>query len=493
MKNRLLLFSILLLICSNTIEVSAQNIVRNFILRSKEKVKYTETVIEKKKIGEGWSEEFKDVEKTDYEEFLLNVALHFSTEAYKHKDNPFLQEDLVKAISATKKHSSPMEIKVCDLIKNEKTTEGIFAKLKTLKDYNVFSNDEMESYIAEFQRYPNCKRSTKTVIFNFEVENGILKSELPFIYDAENGKRILVTDLLEQAKRKGTKCVITGIKSIESNYIMFEQSCADPSWDKIQIEKDDPTLTPYAKSLMEKVKDYKIFTIQNIFGDYIQEFNFKRLNGSYERKKVLLPEKLNNCNNTEKIRKRMLEVMFGKSDGDVEALVTEGVKKWVLEHGRGSDMLFMSGLGLVSFGFEDQSVHNNSKNTFIVFDKTTGEEISVKDLIKDKDGFLKFVNSHNYYMAGFIFDSTNIERNKKYGSSFRSYIRHSGGYFGKFDGLKEFPTSWWFAFNKMDGLIPIEFNTTKNRIFLDYDDIRKYIDPKYLDLMDKATKAIVEN
>lgn len=102
MKNRLLLFSILLLICSNTIEVSAQNIVRNFILRSKEKVKHTETVIEKKEIGEGWSEEFKDVEKTDYEEFHLNVALHFSTEAYKHKDNPFLQEDLVKAIQQPK-------------------------------------------------------------------------------------------------------------------------------------------------------------------------------------------------------------------------------------------------------------------------------------------------------------------------------------------------------------------------------------------------------
>ena len=60
---------------------------------------------------------------------------------------------------------------------------------------------------------------------------------------------------------------------------------------------------------------------------------------------------------------------------------------------------------------------------------------------------------------------------------------------GPFPGIKEFPTSWWFSFNKMDEIVPVEFNTPTARIFLDYADIKKYINPKYRKVMDRAVKS----
>ena len=184
--------------------------------------------------------------------------------------------------------------------------------------------------------------------------------------------------------------------------------------------------------------------------------------------------------------------MFGRSDGDLEELITEGVKKWVSRYGRGSQMLLYVGDGLVSFGFENLSVRDNSSNTFIVFDKTTGEEIAVKDLIKDQKGFMDYVNSFNMYFAGFLFDSTNVERGPKVGENLRSYLKHSGGYLAPFNGWKEFPISWWFAFSNMDGFVSVEFNTSSSRIFLNYSDIRAFIDPKYHEVLDRAVKSIGE-
>jgi hypothetical protein len=186
----------------------------------------------------------------------------------------------------------------------------------------------------------------------------------------------------------------------------------------------------------------------------------------------------------------MMKVMFGSADGDEVSLIVEGVKKWVPEYGRGSQMLFNVGDGLVSFGFENLSTYSNVSNTFIVFDKTTGEEIGVDDLIKDKKGFMDYVNSHNVYFAGFLFDSTNVDRGTKVGSEIRGYLKHSGGYLAPFKGLSEFPTSWWFAFSKKDDFVVVEFNTKQSRVFLNYSDIKAFIDPKYHDIMDRAVKSI---
>lgn len=182
----------------------------------------------------------------------------------------------------------------------------------------------------------------------------------------------------------------------------------------------------------------------------------------------------------------MLEVMFGSSDVNSEDLIAEGVKKWVPKSEIGKRMVLSEGEGVVSFGFENLSKRNSDKDTFIVFDKTTGEEIDVKDLIKDKKGFLDYVNSFNMYYGGYLFDSTNVKR----GPNVPSHLLSTGATKTSFNGWKEFPTSWRFKFSKIDKFIPVEFNTKDSRIFLNYNDIKAFIDPKYQEVLDRAVKSI---
>ena len=62
-----------------------------------------------------------------------------------------------------------------------------------------------------------------------------------------------------------------------------------------------------------------------------------------------------------------------------------------------------------------------------------------------------------------------------------------------FNGLDEFPTMWWFPFNQYDNvLVPVEFDTKNQRIFLDYYDIRKFINPKYRSVMDAAAACALK-
>jgi hypothetical protein len=77
------------------------------------------------------------------------------------------------------------------------------------------------------------------------------------------------------------------------------------------------------------------------------------------------------------------------------------------------------------------------------------------------------------------------------GEQFRSYVRnnlkHAMSRLQEFKGLDGLPTMWWFAFNQFDDvLVPVEFDSDNMRIFLDYNDIRKFINPKYLSIMDAA-------
>ena len=506
---------ITLLFCFNTFVVSAEYFSRQFLIRSKEKTWHTRAEIEAPftsrlldestlyieevavptmESGDKQTEDAAEPKPNDstmavYEELMFEFTLSLPDNGLKYKDSPDLQEDIIKEISA-RKHNHPIAMAVCDAIKTAKTFEEAFSKIKKMEGYNVFCNDDIEKFTVEENR-PDVLTNFTIEYFELEGEGGILKSNLNSIYDAESGKRIQVTDLLKSVKAKNTKCVITGIKYIECNHIMFQQSCADPSWNEILIKKGDPRLTPYAEKLMGKANGFKTSTYKNAFPpDSIKVYKFRNVNGSYEDKKVYLPEKIYGCKSTEKVRNRMLDVMFGKSDYDTECRIVAGIKNWVSDYGRGSKMSFICGQGLLSFGFEDQSKHNNSNNTFIVFDRTTGDEISVNELIKDKDGFMGFVNSHNLYMAGYIFDTIRDESFEKYGSEMRSYLKHSAGYFGQFNGLEEFPTSWWIVFGKMGKAFPMEFNTREMRIFLDYYDIREYIDPKYLEILDKEAKAI---
>ena len=312
------------------------------------------------------------------------------------------------------------------------------------------------------------------------------------LYDVESGKRIQVSDLLSSNRVKfeyGRDSVtLVKVDKIDKDGIVFY----DDSTDSHIVDKNDSVyfvLTDYAKSLMARDKGYTISMTTNAYGDKIKEYHFRRVNSSPHNRDVFIPMELKGCSNTKKIRNRMLDIMFGHNKGDLDTLVIEGVKKWIPEHRDGKSMLLQLGDGLISFGFEDQSTRGNSNNIFAVFDRKTGTEISVNELIKDKAGFMKFVNSHNLYLAGFLVDTTKIkEQSKKFGEQFRNYLHHSVA-MGPFSGIKEFPTSWWFSFNKMDEIVPVEFNTPTARIFLDYADIKKYINPKYRKVMDRAVKS----
>ncbi len=514
MKSCFKLLAALLLMGAYAVESSSQTITKGIVLRSKEKVDYfvseafdvsdekpdsvfidgelvepMDVAIADKK----WSFELREVKKTGYVEFGYMVNLNCTVEAYHFCNNSDFQKDIVEYITKIDPYTDSLSCVMLGSMKGAKTIDKAFGKLMKSKGYNSYLFNDKASFQAEISKYPESRRFGSNNTLNFVVENGIFFDRNGYftpIYDVERGKRIEPSDLFTTLKCKNF--TIYAVRDIDRGGITV---FTDSARSETSTVTDNLILTPYARSLMGRIKDYKIFTVENAVGDQIRTFSFDRVNGTYHRKEVHLPVKLEGCKNPDKIRKRMLEIMFGRSDGKTEELVKEGVKDWVSKYGKGKSMLFKSGDGLVSFGFEDLTLHNNWNNTFIVFDKHTGDEIKVEDLIKDKKGFMEFVNSHNLYMAGFIFDSTKVDDLKKgkYGSAFRSYLRHSGGYFGDFDGISEFPTSWWFAFNEMDQVIPVEFNTSSQRIFLDYDDIKKYIDPKYCKLIEEAIWSMRKN
>ena len=493
MKARIfwLSFVALFLMSADVFEVSAQTIFKGILLRSKEKIIKENNFAQAKYFdSDPDSDEIYLVyEKSLYEEFSLIVQMKFSVKAYPYRNNRYLQEDIVKYVTREKQNTDSLGNVMLGYLKGSKKMDDLYKRLKKLKDYNQFVCDDTTSYAAAVNtcKSYDCRRTVLKYPLEITLQNGILTLEgkrsfgssmqLGF-YDVKRGKRIEPADLLTTLTREEK---MGSVSQINGRSIIV---CGN------YLTKDDPLLTPYARSLMERDKGYKSVMNVNEYGDQIQSIKVKRINGGYESREIHLPLQLNGCKNTQKVRNRMLDVMFGRSDGDLEELITEGVKKWVPRYGRGSQMLLNVGDGLVSFGFENLSARDNSSNTFIVFDKTTGEEIAVKDLIKDQKGFMDYVNSFNMYFAGFLFDSTNVERGPKVGEDLRSYLKHSGGYLAPFNGWKEFPTSWWFAFSNMDGFVSVEFNTSSSRIFLNYSDIRAFIDPKYYEVLDRAVRSI---
>lgn len=446
----------------------------------------------------------KKVDKQRYEEFYLKIELYYNEEAEAFLSNQYLQEDIANFVAGASKYDDSLQTLMFGETKGAKNLDEVVAKLSQMKGYDAFVlGSDTAAFNAEINRYSDSKKKTFTRGVEISAAHGIVKAEVlrrylsndnPMceLYDVESGKRIQVSDLLSSNRVKfeysRDSATIVKVDGIDKDGIRFY----DDSTKLYFVGKDNSVysvLTDYAKSLMARDKGYTISMTTNAFGDKMKEYHFRRVNGSPSDRDVFIPMELKGCSNTKKIRNRMLDIMFGQNNGDLDTLVIEGVKKWIPKRGDGKSMLLRLGDGLISFGFEDQSMRGNSKNTFVVFDRKTGTEISVNDLIKDKAGFMKFVNSHNLYLAGFLVDTTKIkEQSKKFGEQFRSYLRHSVG-MGPFPGIKEFPTSWWFSFNKMDEIVPVEFNTPTARIFLDYADIKKYINPKYLKVMDRAVKS----
>lgn len=506
MKHKsILLISIVLLLNLLSVDTSAQMYNKFILLRSKEKVNYTERVCADKEIEPfTWTYECNDVEKTDYEEFHLLIDMDFSVDAYPYRNNPDLQEDITNfVLDMDMYRDSIVKIVLCK-VANEKSVDGIFDKLKKLDGYDVFTNEDTALYNVEIGRYPECKKVVVHKPIKVWVSNGILYAQENYgrsyeeevsICDVETGKRIKPSDLFKSLRYKSEynddTVSICVIRNISKDIITFHSD--KDSWSINSITRNSPLLTSYAISLMDRDKGYSISTILNEFGDYVQVFKMEK-KAEIEDRTIYIPLNLSGCENTDKIRNKMLEVMFGSSKGDIEPLVLEGVKRWFPEKNKkGFEMLYRQGEGFVSFGFENKSLRHNHDNCFIVFDKKTGNEIKVDDLIKDKEGFMKFINSHNYYMAGFILDTLNMAGNsilEDGQEEFRGYLKHSGGNFHKFDGLSMFPTSWWFPFNKIGKAIIFEFNTPYERIFLNYRDIMVFIDQKYHKTIEMAAVSI---
>ncbi len=484
MKARIfwLSFVALFMLNAGVFEVSAQTVFKGILLRSKEKIIKENNFAQAKYFDSDPDSDqiYLKYERSLYEEFSLIVQMKFSVEAYPYRNKRYLQEDIVKYVTREKRNIDSLGKVTLGYLKGSKKMDDFYKRLKKLEGYNQFVCDDTASYAAAVNTCKSyeCRRTVLKYPLEITLQNGILKledssMELGF-YDVKRGKRIEPADLLTTLTREEKMGSVYQINGRSINVCGY------------YLTKDDPLLTPYARSLMERDKGYTSSTWTNKYGDLIQTIYVKRINGGFESREILIPVQLNGCQNTKKIRNRMLEVMFGSSDVDSEDLIAEGVKKWVPKSERGMHMVLGEGEGVVSFGFENLSKRNRDKDTFIVFDKTTGEEITVKDLIKDKKGFMDYVNSFNMYYDGFLFDSTNVKR----GPNVPSHLLSTGATKTSFNGWKEFPTSWRFKFSKIDKFIPVEFNTKDSRIFLNYNDIKAFIDPKYQEALDRAVKSI---
>ena len=512
MKKTFICLLTLLLMSAVSIETNAQHIVKGFFLRTKEKKNWTVTKSIKTEIEPyHWSYEYKDTTMCGYYECVLTLDLDCATEAYPYINNPDIQEDLVKTLTTTNEYTDSLVVVMANYVKDEKTLDKVCEKLKNLDDYDSYFFDNNEDLIKEMSKYSDIRRFKKTTQISLWVNNGLLycrrvySADIIAIYDTETGRRIEPSDLFKSqpvTDYRGDTVTVTKITKI-TKYLINDR-----------IPKNCPYLTPYAVKLMGKSKTYYARTNENQYGDLIRTYCFDDKYLWFASKKefassdpdvtdvptgtreVLIPYKLHGCQNVEKIRNRMLDVMFGKHDGDVDSLIFNSVnsmmkdKPW-MEY----ETLLEIGDGLVSFGFENRRARRNSDSHLVVFDKASGDEITVGDLIKDKKGFVQFVNSFNLYVEGFLFDTTQMKNGhldpKFKGEQFKSYVNKDGGHVVsliiKFGGLYKLPVMWWFPFTQYDNvLVPVEFKTEIMPFYLDYNDIRKFINPKYLPAMDAA-------
>ncbi len=512
MKKTFICLLTLLLMSAVSIETNAQHIVKGFFLRSKEKKNWTVTKsIETEIEPYHWSYEYKDTTMCGYYECVLTLDMDCATEAYPYINNPDVQEDLVKVFTTTDRYTDSIVVVMANYVKDEKTLDKVCEKLKNLDDYDSYFFDNNEDLIKEMSKYSDSRRFKETTQISLWVNNGLLycghvyPADIIAIYDTETGRRIEPSDLFKSqpvTDYRGDTVTVTKITKI-TKYLINDR-----------IPKNCPYLTPYAVKLMEKSKTYYARTNENQYGDLIRTYCFDDKHLWFASKKGFASSdpdvtdeptgtrkihilcKLHGCQNIDKIRNRMLDVMFGRHDGDVDSLVFNSVNNMMINKPRTEyNTLLVIGDGLVSFGYENDRARSNSENHFIVFDKTSGNEITVNDLIKDKKGFIKFVNSFNYYVAGFLFDTTQMKngdidpkfQGEQFGSYVRNNLKHAMSRLQEFKGLDGLPTMWWFAFNQFDDvLVPVEFDSDDMRIFLDYNDIRKFINPKYLSIMDAA-------
>ena len=495
----------LFLMSAASIEANAQHIFKGIFLRSKEKLFWTQTIfpeMDDNVIRSFDSSEVKDTTMYGYYECVLTLDFDCATEAYSYFNNPDVQEDLVKYLASPNFFSDSLVVVMANYIKSEKTLDKVCEKLKNLEDYDSYFFNNPEDLTKEMSKYSDRRLSTKYSFVSLWAKDGLIYCGRDFthiiaIYDTETGKRIEPSDLFKSQPViiSDDTLTVTRIVGISNSKIDFNyengRSCKN-------VDNGSHYLTPYAKKLMEKSKNYYVRTNENQYGDLIRTYYFDNENDGTS--KVLIPYKLHGCKNTDKVRNRMLDVMFGKHDGNVDSLIfNSSMMKYNPENEY--NRLHEIGEGLVSFGYENERARNNRDNHFIVFDKTTGNEITVDDLIKDKKGFIDYVKSFNFYMAGFLFDTIQLKNDnldpKFQGEEFRSYVRnnlrHAMSRAQVFNGLDEFPTMWWFPFNQYDNvLVPVEFDTKNQRIFLDYYDIRKFINPKYRSVMDAAAACALK-
>ncbi|MCQ2975113.1 MAG: hypothetical protein MJ211_09955 [Bacteroidales bacterium] len=502
-------FLIITLIVVTSITNSfAQNINKTILLRSKEKIEFTETIRKEKPDDNGWIKiEYSDTTITRYQEILLTFEMFYPKDATSILNNQDIQKEIIEYTTTTSKYTDSITKSIIEKLSNEKTLDNLFKKFENIEGYNTFSNDNPKEFKTELNRYPDSKRSAISKKVEIYKSDNILKINLEsytIFFDTSTGKIITPSDLLTNIKYKeeyyNDTLTIVSIKNIFKDEIHFISIEENEKYDKYNhylfkgynAKKDNPLLTPYALSIINKDNRYLLSTqITNEYNDTFDVYKFENINNTYKDKTITIPNNLNNSKSTEKIRNRMLEIMFGKSTGDIENLISEGVKNWDVDYEKDCQMIIKTGEKLISFVFENLKKHDNSENYLLVFNKETGEDIKVEDLIKDKKGFNEYVNSFDIYWGGYLLSEKDKEKNNIYNSEFKDIFKHSVN--GKFSGLNEFPTSWWYSFTKIGDFIPIEFDTPTMRFYLKYSEIKKYINPKYYDILEFSFSNIIYN
>ena len=137
MKKRFICLLSLFLMSAASIEANAQHIFKGIFLRSKEKMKWTETIfpeMDDDVIRFFDSSEVKDTTMYGYYECVLTLDLDCATEAYSYINNPDVQADLVKVFTTTYFLSDSLVRVMANYVKDEKTFDNVCEKLRNLEN-----------------------------------------------------------------------------------------------------------------------------------------------------------------------------------------------------------------------------------------------------------------------------------------------------------------------------------------------------------------------
>lgn len=491
--NVLLAAALLILVCAPCESIVANELSKYILLVSDKTVEEEKPSVTYSYNGSITSLDYGNTVKIEvHPTITLRLVFNCEGASMRYLNLPALQEDLAGDIAQPNRYvyAEDDEKSVQDFIKGLKSVDEITEKLSHYSGYKTFVFDNEDDYRKEEKKYPSHHKTMILKEYYLSLKGNVLEAsgpniELRSVYDVTTGKRILPADMFTKTKYvdnyNGDSLTIVSVSSISHKLVLFY--CEKEKFNLIE-DINDSMLTPYARTLMQSDKGYSVDTITNSYGDKILHFDcdFGR-----SLRKVDIPIEIKGCANAKAVLDSMLNVMFHRTDGNLEETVVNGIKQ--IPENYSYSMAFVPGSSFLSFAFDETSIRTNLLNTHTVFLRKSGEKIKTSDLIADKKGFMAFVNSHNLYAGGFLLDSTDIKRHANDEDGFMAYLKHS--FAVPFEGITEFPTYWILSFKKMGEVFPIEFDNLTASFYLNYKDIRKFIHPKYRPFLDETAKEVL--